>query len=467
VTSGTIFHRTRVALPKWFLTAYLIGRDKRGVSAKFLERGFMVAYQTAWSILHKLRQGLSEDPAQPLCGYLEADESYIGGRGDPKSPGRSTNNPNKSLLVLAVEKKPAPKNENGQHRLALQRQHGFYAGSARIAVLPVASANDLCGFLKNNVAAKSHLLTDGFAGYQGKKAAFGDHLIHFPVIQGKGDNAGEFFPIIHTLFSTIKAWIVGTHHGVFSAKHLLRYLREWAYCFNRRSLAKGIDRYLILLAVECAAITYDQLAAGDRTAGATRDRIRFTEMSNTFPAGRLIAEHLQRRCEECVVAIIARAGFSEGYFHCEFILTRESAVLIDANLGRIGGPGIVEQIAIAHGVLPGDILNHVTLLPFGEDLPAPKYKLAGGRTGIWYGLKEGGVVQGWEILETFASVHTQCELPDCWIDPVGVSGFGLGGDDHRTVGHGQPRRENSEDLDDDSSQHAFFEDAPTAHLVST
>jgi len=271
VTSGTIFHRTRTALPKWFLAAYLMGRDKRGVSAKFLERELRVAYQTAWSILHKLRHGLSEDPAQPLGGYLEADECYVGGRGDPQSPGRSTNNPNKSLVVLAVEKKLAPKNENGQHRHALQRQHGFYAGSARIAVLPAATASELGHFLKDNVAGKSHLVTDGFAGYQGKKAALGDHLKHTPIIQGKGDNAGEFFPIVHTLFSTIKAWIVGTHHGV-SAKHLPRYLREWAYRFNRRNLAKGIDRYLIRRAVECATITYDQIVAGDRNAGATRNR---------------------------------------------------------------------------------------------------------------------------------------------------------------------------------------------------
>jgi transposase-like protein len=38
VTAGTIFHRTRTDLPKWFLAAYLMGRDKRGVSATFLQR---------------------------------------------------------------------------------------------------------------------------------------------------------------------------------------------------------------------------------------------------------------------------------------------------------------------------------------------------------------------------------------------------------------------------------------------
>jgi Transposase zinc-ribbon domain len=35
VTAGTVFHRTRTDLNKWFLAAYLMGRDKRGVSAKF------------------------------------------------------------------------------------------------------------------------------------------------------------------------------------------------------------------------------------------------------------------------------------------------------------------------------------------------------------------------------------------------------------------------------------------------
>lgn len=82
---------------------------------------------------------------------------------------------------------------------------------------------------------------------------------------------GQFFPIIHTLFSNIKAWLVGTHHGV-SAKHLPRYLREWSYRFNRRNLPDGLDRYLIRRAVECATITYDQLTAGVMPAGATRVR---------------------------------------------------------------------------------------------------------------------------------------------------------------------------------------------------
>jgi hypothetical protein len=219
VTAGTVFHRTRTDLTKWFLAAYLMGRDKRGVSAKFLQRELAVAYQTAWTMAHKLRHGLSEDPARPLRGFLEADETFIGGRGDPTSSGRSTAHPDKSLVVAAVEKVPAPKNKKGKHGHAVKRQHGFFAGNARIAVLPAATGAELGAFLKANVVAGSHLLTDGFAGYRGGDAGLDEHLKHTPVVQGEEANAGEFFPIIHTLFSNIKAWLVGTHHGV-SAKHL-------------------------------------------------------------------------------------------------------------------------------------------------------------------------------------------------------------------------------------------------------
>src|SRR5260370_40528457 len=107
-----------------------MGRDKRGVSAKFLQRELAVAYQTAWTMAHKLRHGLSEDPTRPLCGFLEAGETLIGGRGDPTSRGRNTNNPPKSLGVAPVEKVPAPKNKKGKHGHAVKRQHGLFARHA-------------------------------------------------------------------------------------------------------------------------------------------------------------------------------------------------------------------------------------------------------------------------------------------------------------------------------------------------
>ena len=48
VTAGTIFQRTRTPLRKWFAAAWLIGQDKRGVSALFLARELALRYDTSW-----------------------------------------------------------------------------------------------------------------------------------------------------------------------------------------------------------------------------------------------------------------------------------------------------------------------------------------------------------------------------------------------------------------------------------
>ena len=68
VTAGTVLHRTRTDLAKWFLAAYLMGRDKRGVSAKFLQQEQAVAYQTAWTMAHKLPR-VEREP-QPSAARL-------------------------------------------------------------------------------------------------------------------------------------------------------------------------------------------------------------------------------------------------------------------------------------------------------------------------------------------------------------------------------------------------------------
>ncbi len=141
VTAGTIFHRTRTPLPKWFLAAWLMGRDKRGVSALFLARELGLRYETAWLMAHKLRHGLAERPEALLDGMVEVDESYYGGRGKPESRGRGMANANKSLLVLAVEKVAVAPGKGVEGS-------GFVAGRARLAILPRANAEQLGGFVR-------------------------------------------------------------------------------------------------------------------------------------------------------------------------------------------------------------------------------------------------------------------------------------------------------------------------------
>ncbi len=138
MTAGTIFHRTRTPLRKWFLAAWWMARDKRGVSALLLSRELELRYETAWLMAHKLRHALTERPAFPLEGLVEVDESYYGGRGKPESRGRSLANPNKSLLVMAVEKRPVGLGKG-------IKASEFVTGHARLAILPAANAHELGG----------------------------------------------------------------------------------------------------------------------------------------------------------------------------------------------------------------------------------------------------------------------------------------------------------------------------------
>ncbi len=254
VTAGTVFHRTRTSLRKWFLAAWWMGRDKRGVSALFLSRELELRYETAWLMAHKLRHALAagahERMTAPLDGLVEVDESYFGGRGKSESRGRGRSNPNKSLLVMALEKCPV---EAGKGI----KQSGFVAGQARLAVLASASGEMLRPFVRDTVKPGSQLLTDGFAGYLG----LGETYDHRPVVQGKGKNAEQLSPIVHVLFSNVKTWLNGTYHGV-SAKHLPRCVEEWNYRFNRRGRISELADFVLNRAITHKTITYRELVKG-------------------------------------------------------------------------------------------------------------------------------------------------------------------------------------------------------------
>lgn len=256
ITAGTIFHKTRTDLRKWFLAAYLMMHDKRGVSAMFLSRELDLRYDTAWLMAHKLRHALSESADFQLQDFVEVDETFYGGRGKTGNRGRGKDE-DKALVVAVVEKVPAT---DKQHKGI--RKQGFVAGSVRIAVAPNATAKVLGDFIRTNVKEGTKVATDGFSGYRNQLPDFQ----HVPAV-ASGKAAGTHLPIVHTLFSNMKSWLVGTHHGV-STKHLPRYLREWSYRFNRRKLTGKLDHFILRRAVNKATITYDELVCGARAAGA-------------------------------------------------------------------------------------------------------------------------------------------------------------------------------------------------------
>lgn len=85
-------------------------------------------------------------------------------------------------------------------------------------------------------------------------------------ISNSGDPAHVVMPGVHRIASLLKRWLLGTHQGAISGKHLDYYLDEYAFRFNRRtSKTRGLLFYRLLQqAVAVAPLTYKVLVHGQQ-----------------------------------------------------------------------------------------------------------------------------------------------------------------------------------------------------------
>ena len=194
----------------WFWAAYLVTTHTPGMSALQFQRQMAISnYETAFLMLHKLRAAMVRDNHELLHGTIEIDETYIGGARKGKAARGALG---KVIVAGAVE------------------VHGEYPGRVRLQVIPNVSGSVLGRFVLGNVQQGSVVLTDGFKGY-----SFMPELgyEHSAVIIGDRERASKLFPHIHRVFSNLKTWLLGTHHGV-SPQHMQAYLNEYTFRFNRR-----------------------------------------------------------------------------------------------------------------------------------------------------------------------------------------------------------------------------------------
>lgn len=233
VTANTIFHRTHVPLRKWFWAIFLVGTDKRGCSAKRLEKLIDIHYATAWLMIHKIRKAMKErDSFYKLSNIIEMDDSYFGGSA-PGKRGRGA--ANKSKVVVAVENR------------------GTAPGYAAMQVVERIDSNHLEDFALRNIEEDQMVKTDDYPPYNVLDVDF--HHLGEVV---KGQEANEKLPWVHILIGNAKSFIRGTYHGV-SHKHLQSYLSEFCYRFNRRFNEKLMTDRILTACLFTTNITYAEL----------------------------------------------------------------------------------------------------------------------------------------------------------------------------------------------------------------
>jgi transposase-like protein len=231
VISGTIFQGTRRPLKSWFTAIWWVTTQKSGASAEGLQQVLgLKSYETAWAWLHKIRKAMVRSDRTKLSGTVEIDECYIGGEEHNEGRGRGTGN--KVLVAVALELKERGK--RGLRRL----------GRVRLGVIADASKESIVAFIKDNVEKGSEVITDGFSSYSSLSDVGYIHTVH---IQKKAKSEEETLPHVHLIISLLKRWLLGTHQGAVSEKHIQAYLDEYTFRFNRRKAAKrGLLFYRLL-----------------------------------------------------------------------------------------------------------------------------------------------------------------------------------------------------------------------------
>jgi len=226
VTAGTIFDKTRTPLSTWFAAVWQVASQKNGFSALALQQVLgLGSYQTAWTMLHKLRRAMVRPERERLRGTVEVDECYVGGS-EAGAHGRQTEK--KAIVAIAVE---------------LHEPRGF--GRARLRRVADVSAASLLPFVRAAVAPGAQVRTDGWSGYNALAAEGYAHTR--TLLSSSSDPAHVSMPAVHRVASLLKRWLLGTHQGSVRAEQLDRYLDEFTFRFNRRSSrSRGLLFYRLL-----------------------------------------------------------------------------------------------------------------------------------------------------------------------------------------------------------------------------
>ena len=213
--------------------------QKTGASALGLQGVLgLNRYETAWTWLHKMRRAMVRPGRDLLAGTVEVDESYWGGLEEGL---RGRNLKNKALIAVAAQ------------------EDGRGIGRIRMKRIEDASGESLLPFVEECIEPGSVVHTDGWPGYSGLKKEGYVHQV--TVVSRQEQSASELMPRVHRVMSLLKRWLLGTHQGAVSHKHLDYYLDEFTFRFNRRkSKSRGKLFYrLVQQAVAVDPATYKMI----------------------------------------------------------------------------------------------------------------------------------------------------------------------------------------------------------------
>jgi transposase-like protein len=249
VMTKSVMERSHAKLTQWAAAFCLYAASKKGFTAMQLQRHLGCEYNTAWFLHHRVmeamrRGGLDIPPMGGPGKIVEADEAYHGNIEAPRPSKQRKGRPYKNRKRGVGDKRAIIS--------LLDRE----AGNVRSFHVPTADADTVAKIVRENVHAETRLHTDESRLYAKVGAEFAAHetVNHSANEYARGDVTTN---TVEGYFSIFKRGMRGNYQHC-AEKNLHRYLAEFDFRYNTRTITDGERAVLAVQGGEGKRLTYRQ-----------------------------------------------------------------------------------------------------------------------------------------------------------------------------------------------------------------